>query len=655
MSDLSIPGVPAPVLWVAVLVLKATLVLAAAGALTALLRRASAAFRHLVWSGALGALLMLPLLTASIPWRLALAVAPGAAAASAASSAAGAAAPTRRAPGPATPDAPTPAHTVGSGPGVTAGPAPHHRSSSLLDVALGLWAVGALALLGRLVLGGWKVRRLVRRAEPLSGDEWRIPLAEAGGRLALGRLPRLVMVSGPPMPFACGLVRPAIVLPRRAAEWDERRRRAVLCHELAHVRRADLRINAVAQLAAAVFWFHPLAWIALRRLRVESERACDDLVLSSGTRPSEYADHLLQIVSALRRTPVPAVALPFARRQEFEGRVLAILERGVARRPTSRWQVFILSGVALSLVVPLAALAPVRRQAPARPRQALARDAARVAVGPGHPATPSPRPAAHPAPSARPLAAGPDVRARVPAPGAGLRDSVNTLVVASLIRALGDPDRTVRENAVNALGHLAARGAVPAIGTTLRSDADGAVREMAAWALGQIGDTAAVASLSAATTGDGDTQVRLTSAWALGELGDAGAVPALVSALGDRSSDVRTRAAWALGTIVPGHAPSRLVAALADTTPEVRTEAAWALGQIADPAASAGLGRALDDRVTDVRRAAIWALGHLEGDSASVALVRALQDPDATLRAAAARALAGSGRDPWPQPMPIVR
>lgn len=658
MSDLSIAGVPAAVLWTAALVLKATLVLAAAGALTALLRHASAALRHLVWSGALGALLVLPLLSASLPWRLPLAVAPAAAVASEAPPVAGPPAPAPTAPHrPASP-AHSAGHPAGSTGGVIAPAAARPWSPSLLDVALAIWAVGALALLGRLLLGGWKLRRLVRRAECLSGDEWRIPLAEAGGRLALDRLPQLVMASGPPMPFACGLLRPAIVLPRRAAEWDERRRRAVLCHELAHVRRADLRVNAAAQVAAAVFWFHPLAWIALRRLRLESERACDDLVLASGTRPSEYADHLLQIVAAIRRTPVPAVALPLARRQEFEGRVLAILERGVERRPTSRWQAFVLSGVALSFVLPLAALVPVRSPGSAPPAVPAVRQPTTSTPA----AVPAPMPRAVPVPVAAPLrtASGGEAAKRIPAVGQTLEhaasgDTANTSVVSSLLGALGDRVADVRKNAAYALGHLEAHAAVPGLARALSSDPDPDVREMSGWALGEIQDSAGVPALAAAVRSDTAGSVRLISVWALAELESRSAAPALVDALRDRSADVRERAAWALGTIQPSAAPASLVAALHDATPEVRSEAAWALGQIGDPQALTAVGGAIGDSDTAVRRAVIWALGRLGGDTAQGILVRALQDPDPALRSQAARALGGNDSNPWPQPMPIVR
>jgi beta-lactamase regulating signal transducer with metallopeptidase domain len=526
-------------------------------------------------------------------------------------------------------------------PGSASAPAPARLSPSA--VTLLLWGAGALLIVGQLLVGAFAIRRVVRRAERLEGPEWHAPLDELAGRLAITRAPTLLMASALPMPFACGVVRSSIVLPRRAAEWDERRRRAVLCHELAHVRRSDVLMNAVAQLAAAVYWFHPLAWMALRRLRIESERACDDLVLHTGTRPSEYADHLLQIVSAARRHATPAVALPLAHPREFEGRVLAILARGLRRDAPSRLRAGTLAVLGLTLIVPLAALVPVRAPAPlpAPTRQA-------VNVPPARPpaAAPVRTPVAAPRPAVRPTS---------PAGPARRDTGQGSDVVASLVHALHDPVPDVRKNAAYSLGQLQSPAAVADLGRALQRDPDPDVREMAGWALGQIQDPGAIGALGAALAADTVPEVRLIATWALGQIGKDEGVDALAAALHDRDAQVRERAAWALGNVQPRTAPATLVQALRDPAPEVRSEAAWALGQIGDRSAADALGQAFHDADAGVRKGVIWALGQIGGDAAQSTLVQALQDPDPALRAQAARALGGNSGSPWPQPMPIVR
>jgi hypothetical protein len=98
-----------------------------------------------------------------------------------------------------------------------------------------------------------------------------------------------------------------------------------LRHELAHVRRSDCLAQALAGLVCALYWFNPVAWLAAARMRVERERACDDLVVALGTtRPSEYAGHLLQI--ARQWSAAPSGALPVAKRSGLEQRLRALLD-----------------------------------------------------------------------------------------------------------------------------------------------------------------------------------------------------------------------------------------------------------------------------------------------------------------------------------------
>jgi beta-lactamase regulating signal transducer with metallopeptidase domain len=318
------------------------------------LRRAPAAVRHLVWLIALGGVLLIPAVARVAPVRVA--VLPGQdVTAAAIPAAAGTRVDLSRAPGSRTAEA----HDGGSR-ALSVGSA--FLSLSYATLAGGLWLLIAGALIGWLIIGKLSVGRVVRAARVLDSPEWATALHEAAVRLDLATAPRLLASNEVEMAFVCDVLAPTIVLPSNADEWSADRRRAVLLHELAHVRRRDLVGHTIARVACAVYWFHPLVWMAARRLRAESELACDDLVLTCGVAANAYARELLEIVTSLGRGPgAPSAALPMARRKEFEGRLLAILDRNRERVAVGRGRVGTIACVLGLLTVSIGAVVPVPR------------------------------------------------------------------------------------------------------------------------------------------------------------------------------------------------------------------------------------------------------------------------------------------------------
>ncbi len=591
-------------IWAVGLVVKGTVVLLVALAAASALRRASASVRHLVWSGAIVALFALPAASLVLPWTWAVVPLPQAIAPRSAAPAAEAAGAPRAPTGEPGPTAPTAGRADAGGLSLGLGPAGW--------LAL-IWGAGALFLLGRLGIGAVGMRRVVRGAKRLDTPDWTHPLMEGADRLALGRLPRLFSSDRVAMPVVCGVFEPAIVVPAAAHEWSDRRRRAVLCHELAHIRRLDVPVNLLGRLACAVHWFNPFAWLAARGLRVEGERACDDLVLGVGTRPSEYADHLLQIVCGARRGLAPAVAIPMAQRREFEGRMLAILEKDARRDAPPRRLSAAVGALGILLLLPMAAMAPA--------------------------------PAAH-------------VEAALPAmpPPTGARvTEPNPRVTGVLLETLESADMDQRIAAATALGSFAARrGTLPLASHLLHDDAP-MVRSAAAWALAQIRDGDGLDALCVAALRDTSETVRVMAAWALGQIGEAAVVPKLELVLDDASATVRETAAWAIGTIGPARAPGALVTALRDADPHVRQTAVWALGEIRDPAVVPQLAALLDDAETKEGYEAIFSLAQIGGEAARPHLSGVLQHTGlkGDIRDLVGRALAGEHIDNRPRPRPI--
>jgi TonB family protein len=132
------------------------------------------------------------------------------------------------------------------------------------------------------------------------------------------------------VPETFGFRNPVILLPPGANGWTRERLRLVLLHELVHVKGSDWALQMLARITASLFWFNPLTWYALTKLRDERERACDDEVLRLGAIRSEYADQLLAIARSARYTSPVAVAM--ARKAHLEGRIHAILNPNINRR-----------------------------------------------------------------------------------------------------------------------------------------------------------------------------------------------------------------------------------------------------------------------------------------------------------------------------------
>ncbi|WP_119072088.1 M56 family metallopeptidase [Aggregatilinea lenta] len=170
-------------------------------------------------------------------------------------------------------------------------------ASSRLDLdslAALIWIVGAAAILGYGAVQWSKLARAIRVASN-ECDAWKPLFTEVVRMLRLRRPVRLIFADAITAPMAWGTLRPAVLLPLDAKSWDADRQRIVLTHELIHIKRFDTLINALALLICALYWFNPLAWLALHRLTSECEQSCDDLVLSGGTRGSDYAAHLVAV------------------------------------------------------------------------------------------------------------------------------------------------------------------------------------------------------------------------------------------------------------------------------------------------------------------------------------------------------------------------
>jgi beta-lactamase regulating signal transducer with metallopeptidase domain len=319
------------------IVVKATIVLGLGLIGAFLAHRARASVRHVVLATTFGGLLMLPLAVALMPRVVVgVSVAPFSDSMSAPSA------------GPYNPRIAGSADTL---PQTTARERARPAVAAATIIRL-IWAAGALLFLVPMAAALWRLRGLHRRGRRwLAGEALVRELALACGvRRPLDTL----LHADAMMPMTFGLRRPAILLPTNVAEWREDDVRHALVHELEHVRRGDWLVTVVARVACALYWFHPLAWMGLRLLRLESERACDDAVVRVADRTA-YADQLVSMAQRLL-TKAPRTALSMANRSDLSIRIGAVLDH---RQRRGRASVVCAAVIAMAAVGLVLALAPV--------------------------------------------------------------------------------------------------------------------------------------------------------------------------------------------------------------------------------------------------------------------------------------------------------
>jgi len=335
------------------LIAKATMVAAIAIVAGWIARRQRAAIRHLIFAAAFAVLAVLPLATAVMPrvWiRVPLARTPAVEYSVFAPI--------------ADSETITPA---GQAEARINRPGPTRSVISTLALLQTVWLGGALCSLAPVVLGLWQIRRVRRRA--LAWPEAQATLdALAHDAGFCGAVDVLVheAASGP---MTCGVARPAIVFPPDAQSWSRVDVRRALTHELEHVRRRDWLTLCAPRAVCALYWFHPLVWIANRQLSLNAERACDDAVLRE-SHAFGYADQLVALAER-SMTQMRRPLLAMANSGDLSTRVHAVLSTRQARGPAGAWA---RTAVAVAAACSVVFVAPLRTRAVAAGQTPAVRD-----------------------------------------------------------------------------------------------------------------------------------------------------------------------------------------------------------------------------------------------------------------------------------------
>ena len=615
---------------------RGALLLAMAFVVARLLRSQPAAVRHVLWTGTLAGVLAMPVLAVvapvvpvTVPKRVLPLVSPASPASSLGSSDVTNAREegTRESviPSVSSPDTPILTSTIQA---VTS---PWYQWFTPMTWAIVLWLTGVAVLSIRLLVGFVALARMRRHGRDVQDSV--AELADAcAARLGLHDGPRVIVSNRVAMPCAAGWIKPVVVLPEGYDSWTRERLEIVLLHELSHIRRMDIVPHILSEVTRVIHWFNPLVWLAAARLRAEAEMATDDRVVHAGAKPSDYAAHLLDIVRQSRRIWHPAPLMPLARRSEFEGRMLAILESG-GNRASTRW--------AFGMIVLAAGLSlGVASMEGASPKSSAITDLAVESDGSGV-IPDSYRDQAESESAIEKREEKEEKEEKNEETRLLIQGRANESVISALAEALRDPVASVREAAVQALGNAKDSVAVRALMDVLRTDESPAVRRAAAWSLGEIGDDLAIPALADALTRDRDVEVRKNAASALGSIDSPRATSALIQALeNDANASVRQHAAEALANIEDPAAVDALIRALdRDDNPGVKREVIGAIDNLDASRAVPAVSGALRDSDAAVRRAAADALGSMEDDDAVPALIAVARDSDAEVRRAVMQAL----------------
>ena len=346
---------------------RATIVFCIALALAWLIRKGSATTRHHLWTLTFALLLALPVLTLTgLSWDVPLLPSPQRAGEESLAEALVDTGPADHAT--ADESSATSANVARAAPTTTEAPPPRRP----IYLPLLVWALGCGAALVSVGVGLLRFQKLVRSAQSMDDPVWLRQSEGIQSELGFRVDVRLLLGEEVATPMTGGLWSPVILLPASASRWSAGRRAVVLTHELVHVRRRDALRQLLGRVVLALYWFHPLSWVASRLATASREDACDEEVLSAGTRPSEYARHLLSLARNAGQGRA-IMALPIVNAPPLERRIGAIVKFDRPRRRRLVTGVVLTALGAAGMTASCANPVPVKT-APASGRASTAQD-----------------------------------------------------------------------------------------------------------------------------------------------------------------------------------------------------------------------------------------------------------------------------------------
>ncbi len=225
---------------------------------------------------------------------------------------------------------------------------PAHPASSfpIYEVVAIVLVAGLLFRLLWLATGLMQLRQSQRHACPLGSHA-----AVEQFKAMLGVSPAVLVSERISSPVTFGWRKPRVLLPRKFIQMDETRQRAIICHELLHVRRRDWLWHVLEEILRTFFWFHLAVEWLIAQIRLSREQVVDRTVVMLASSRRDYLDALFEIASA-SSTPRHAPALLFLSERHLKRRVALILKEA----PMSRKKLTVALSASLAALLTTGAL-----------------------------------------------------------------------------------------------------------------------------------------------------------------------------------------------------------------------------------------------------------------------------------------------------------
>src|SRR5215471_16389045 len=269
---------------------------------------------------------------------------------------------------------------------------------SAMNWLVAVWFAGVL-LFSLRTAGGFLVVARLRRLDshPVSA-ELLARCRDLQERLGIARVVRYCESVHLDAPAVLGWFRPVVFLPLSALTGlNEAQLRAVIAHELAHIRRFDAFVNVFQVTVETLLFYHPAVWWLNKRIRAERENCCDDVALSVCGNPAEYA-RALALMEEWRVAPSFAMAANRGPLASRVARLLGLGEKGSGLRNAG--VTFGILCVATALIAGNA-LVGIVRPVSARPLFSWQKPAVEISGGEAVVTVTAPRPSPQAKPAAK--------------------------------------------------------------------------------------------------------------------------------------------------------------------------------------------------------------------------------------------------------------